>query len=220
MRRAARQLQGSEGTEGKATSEARSRRGAGPGSRSGLSWAPPGGTPPSRRRKPGSAPRGSETGSCGRPPPSSAAPAAPWGRGSPRAPRWTAGGGREAAGGRWKPVTRPDGRGLGPGGEERGTRKDSGRQVSQTRSLSDTKSVTREAAGTQPSGRRPAAQAATRATPPARTRAPKAQEQEQAPSREWGRQASAEPPGGRRSALQAGRLGLRLGHGREGERDC
>ena len=52
-----------------------------PGSPSGLSWAPPGGTPPSRRRKPASAPRGSETGSCGRPPPSSAAPAAPWGRG-------------------------------------------------------------------------------------------------------------------------------------------
>lgn len=155
MRRAARQLQGSGGTEGKATSEARSRRGAGPGSPSGLSWAPPGGTPPSRRRKPGSAPRGSETGSCGRPPPSSATPAAPWGRGSPRAPRRTAGGGREPArGGRWKPGTRPDGRGLGLGGEKRGVRKDSGRQVSQTRSLSDMKSVTREVPGTQPSGRR------------------------------------------------------------------
>ncbi|EFB29401.1 hypothetical protein PANDA_017984, partial [Ailuropoda melanoleuca] len=31
----------------------------GPGSPSGLNWAPPGGTPRSRRRKPGSAPRGS-----------------------------------------------------------------------------------------------------------------------------------------------------------------
>ena len=114
-----------------------------PGSPSGLSWAPPGGTPPSRRRKPGSAPRESETGSCGRPPPSSAAPAAPWGRGHRGPP-----GGQQAGPGTrsgwemevWDPPGRTE-EGWGRGARRWGARKDSGRQFSQTRSLSDMKSL-------------------------------------------------------------------------------
>ena len=159
-----------------------------PGSPSGLSWAPPGGTPRSRRRKPGSAPRESETGSCGRPPPSSAVPAAPWGRGHRRPP-----GGQQAG-----PGTRsgcemeagdPPGRkkaGAEGRGEEGPARTRGGRSVRHEVCQTSSQSVRREGPGTQPSGRRPAAHAATRATPPARTHAPKAQEQEQAPSREWG----------------------------------
>lgn len=97
-------------------------RGAGPGSPSGLSWAPPGGTLQNRRRKPGSALRGSETGSCGRSPRSFATPAAPWGRGSATG---TLGGegsegqqGEElipAKGGRWKSRTGQNRRRLRPG---------------------------------------------------------------------------------------------------------
>ena len=46
-----------------------------------------------------------------------------------------------ARGARWKPGTRPDRRRLGSGGEEMGAREDSGRQFSQTQSLSDMKSL-------------------------------------------------------------------------------
>lgn len=98
--RVSRVLKGSKQKENSG-SQADSRRGAGPGSGSpsGLNWAPPDGTPQSHRRKPGSAPRGNETGSCGRPPPSSAAPAEPWGGGSETGTLGRVGQGRGQGGG-------------------------------------------------------------------------------------------------------------------------
>ena len=119
-----------------------------PGSPSGLSWAPPGGTPPSRRRKPGSAPRESETGSCGRPPPSSAAPAAPWGRGHRGPPGGQQAGPGTRSGWEMEAGDRPGRKKAGAG--ERG---DGGSQGFGAAVQSDTKSVRHEV--TQSGGRDP-----------------------------------------------------------------
>lgn len=173
----------------------------GPGSPSGLHWAPPGGTPRSRRRKPGSAPRGSETGSCGRPPPSSAAPAAPWGQAQRQGPAAEQGSGQRAAG--WERV-------LGPPRKAGGT--EGGDQPGQQTAAAGSggwrdRPARPGSAGCGPGGLRVTwAEGPVLATPPAGTRASRAQEKTLL--RGWGRQGSVEAPGGGRSALQAGRLDL------------
>ena len=110
------------------------------------------------------------------------------GPGSPKAPRRTAGGTGNSLGvrdGSRGPARTEEG--WGRGARRWGlARTRDGSSVRHEVCQTSSQSVRREGPGTQPSGRRPAAHAATRATPPARTHAPKAQEQEQAPSREWG----------------------------------